>query len=76
MQVEGEARKLVSLTTTNLCRVYPHIWGDRLKSSNPDPTPFWCRGAQMVALNWQVISVSDFAVLTHVLSRPRTSGPS
>ena len=32
-------------------RVYPN--GLRVDSSNMDPTFFWRRGAQMVALNWQ-----------------------
>lgn len=34
-----------------LMRVYP--FGLRFSSSNADPTEFWKRGAQLVALNWQ-----------------------
>ena len=36
---------------TWLMRVYPAGW--RIRSSNFDPIPFWKRGVQMVALNWQ-----------------------
>lgn len=32
-------------------RVYPD--GTRVNSSNPDPSPFWRQGVQMVAMNWQ-----------------------
>jgi phosphatidylinositol phospholipase C delta len=32
-------------------RAYPS--GRRIDSSNPDPSMFWRRGVQMVALNWQ-----------------------
>lgn len=32
-------------------RAYPA--GRRIDSSNPDPSMFWRRGVQMVALNWQ-----------------------
>ncbi|KAI0897421.1 PLC-like phosphodiesterase [Annulohypoxylon nitens] len=32
-------------------RAYPK--GLRVDSSNPDPTPFWRKGVQMVAMNWQ-----------------------
>jgi hypothetical protein len=34
-----------------LMRVYP--FGLRFSSSNADPTEFWKRGVQLVALNWQ-----------------------
>ena len=34
-----------------MMRVYPN--GSRVTSSNPNPLPFWKRGVQMVALNWQ-----------------------
>ena len=34
-----------------LMRVYP--FGLRFSSSNADPTEFWHRGVQLVALNWQ-----------------------
>ncbi|KAF8711838.1 Phospholipase c, partial [Rhizoctonia solani] len=36
-----------------LMRVYP--FGLRFGSSNVDPTTFWSRGVQLVALNWQKI---------------------
>lgn len=32
-------------------RAFPD--GTRVNSSNPDPSPFWREGVQMVALNWQ-----------------------
>ncbi|KAL4810190.1 PLC-like phosphodiesterase [Aspergillus unguis] len=35
----------------NFMRIYPY--GLRVNSSNLDPTFFWRRGAQIVALNWQ-----------------------
>lgn len=35
----------------HLMRVYP--FGLRFSSSNGDPTEFWKRGCQLVALNWQ-----------------------
>jgi phosphatidylinositol phospholipase C, delta len=34
-----------------LMRAYPS--GRRIDSSNPDPSMFWRKGVQMVALNWQ-----------------------
>lgn len=36
---------------SHLMRVYP--FGLRFSSSNADPTQFWRRGVQLVALNWQ-----------------------
>ncbi|KAJ6443887.1 1-phosphatidylinositol-4,5-bisphosphate phosphodiesterase 1 [Purpureocillium lavendulum] len=32
-------------------RAFPDV--TRIDSSNPDPSPFWRKGVQMVALNWQ-----------------------
>ncbi|GJN67578.1 hypothetical protein PLICBS_001605 [Purpureocillium lilacinum] len=32
-------------------RAFPDV--KRIGSSNPDPSPFWRKGVQMVALNWQ-----------------------
>ena len=40
----------------HLMRVYPS--GFRMKSTNPDPLPFWRRGVQMVALNWQTYDLA------------------
>ncbi|KAG8714913.1 hypothetical protein FRC11_006506 [Ceratobasidium sp. 423] len=37
----------------NFMRVYP--FGLRFGSSNVDPTTFWSRGVQLVALNWQKV---------------------
>lgn len=34
-----------------MMRAYPD--GSRVNSSNPDPSPFWRQGVQMVAMNWQ-----------------------
>ncbi|KAI2796050.1 1-phosphatidylinositol 4,5-bisphosphate phosphodiesterase eta-2 [Blomia tropicalis] len=42
-------------TRTNMVRVYPHAW--RQDSSNYIPTDHWNAGAQMVALNYQQISM-------------------
>ncbi|CAP85946.1 Pc20g06170 [Penicillium rubens Wisconsin 54-1255] len=36
---------------TSLMRIYPYAF--RVNSSNLDPTFYWRRGAQLVALNWQ-----------------------
>ncbi|KAI1832813.1 hypothetical protein DTO027I6_8127 [Penicillium roqueforti] len=36
---------------TSLMRIYPYAF--RINSSNLDPTFYWRRGAQLVALNWQ-----------------------
>lgn len=36
---------------TSLMRIYPYAF--RVNSSNMDPTFYWRRGAQLVALNWQ-----------------------
>lgn len=40
---------------TNMCRVYPKA--ARVRSSNFDPSTFWRRGVQMVALNWQTYDI-------------------
>lgn len=34
-------------------RAYPSLW--RIDSSNPDPSLFWRKGVQMVAMNWQCL---------------------
>ena len=47
--------KYRQFTTTNMVRVYPH--GLRQNSSNFMPLDHWDVGAQMVALNYQTISV-------------------
>jgi phosphatidylinositol phospholipase C, delta len=36
---------------THFMRAFPA--GKRIDSSNPDPSPFWRAGVQMVAMNWQ-----------------------
>ena len=58
---EPKIKELVKNTQTNhhvekhnlrhLMRVYPGL--TRFTSNNFDPTVFWKRGVQMVALNWQ-----------------------
>ena len=48
---DEKAKKLVQYNTRNLSRIYPK--GTRTDSSNFDPFPFWSRGCQMVALNFQ-----------------------
>lgn len=42
-------------STRNMVRVYPHAW--RQDSSNYIPVDHWHAGAQMVALNYQQISM-------------------
>lgn len=49
-------------TQRNILRVYPK--GARLDSSNYNPFDGWNRGAQMVALNMQVITLIFQAYLT------------
>lgn len=58
--VEGEIRKLYERSKNELLehnrhffmRAYPHPV-KRMASHNPDPSVFWRKGVQMVALNWQ-----------------------
>lgn len=58
--VEGEILRLFEKSPADLLqhnrhymmRAYPHpFW--RIGSHNPDPSLFWRKGVQMVALNWQ-----------------------
>lgn len=48
---EKEAQALFNHNRHFLMRTYP--WGLRIGSSNLDPAPFWRKGIQVVALNWQ-----------------------
>ncbi|KAH6897220.1 PLC-like phosphodiesterase [Thelonectria olida] len=48
---ENEAQALFNHNRHFLMRTYP--WGLRIGSSNLDPAPFWRKGIQVVALNWQ-----------------------
>ncbi|KAI1472719.1 PLC-like phosphodiesterase [Daldinia caldariorum] len=48
---ENEAAKLFEHNREYLMRTYPS--GMRIGSSNLDPAPFWRKGIQIVALNWQ-----------------------
>ncbi|XXG95783.1 hypothetical protein Hte_002054 [Hypoxylon texense] len=48
---ENEAAKLFEHNREYLMRTYPS--GMRIGSSNLDPLPFWRKGIQIVALNWQ-----------------------
>ncbi|OIW30848.1 PLC-like phosphodiesterase, partial [Coniochaeta ligniaria NRRL 30616] len=58
--VEGDIRKLYEKSPAELLdhnrhymmRAYPHPIL-RIGSHNPDPSVFWRKGVQMVALNWQ-----------------------
>ena len=43
--------RLVRFNTGQLARIYPA--GSRVDSSNYNPIPAWCMGAQLVALNHQ-----------------------
>ena len=45
------AEDMFTHNKSHLMRVYP--FGLRFSSSNADPTDFWRRGVQLVALNWQ-----------------------
>jgi hypothetical protein len=48
---EEHAKDIFEHNKKYLMRVYP--FGLRFSSSNGDPTEFWKRGVQLVALNWQ-----------------------
>ena len=51
-EVHGkQAEKLFEHNLHYMMRTYPH--GLRIGSSNLDPAPFWRKGIQVVALNWQ-----------------------
>lgn len=43
--------RFVAYTSSQIARIYPK--GTRTDSSNYDPIPFWRKGAQLVALNYQ-----------------------
>jgi len=73
---QSHGPSLFSHNRNFLMRAFP--LGSRVTSSNLDPTLFWRKGIQMVALNWQTIdavseefSVHDqFAGLTQLLAAP------
>ena len=48
---KDHARNFVIYSRMKMSRVYPN--GRRLESTNYDPTPMWCAGSQLVALNYQ-----------------------
>jgi hypothetical protein len=48
---EQQASDLFNHNRHFLMRTYP--WGLRIGSSNLDPSVFWRKGIQIVALNWQ-----------------------
>lgn len=48
---KDNARNFVIYSRIKMSRVYPN--GRRLESTNYDPTPMWCAGSQLVALNYQ-----------------------
>ena len=57
---------LFSHNKNYLMRAYPS--GARLSSSNLDPTVFWRKGVQMVALNWQKFDAVCYCPLTAAFS--------
>ncbi|KAF6838904.1 phospholipase c [Colletotrichum plurivorum] len=48
-----KAREIFTHNKNFFMRAFPN--GARVDSSNPDPSPFWRKGVQMVALNWQYL---------------------
>ncbi|KAF9879324.1 phospholipase c [Colletotrichum karsti] len=48
-----KAREMFAHNKNYFMRAFPN--GTRVDSSNPDPSPFWRKGVQMVALNWQYL---------------------
>ncbi|KAL0937725.1 phospholipase c [Colletotrichum truncatum] len=48
-----KAREMFTHNKNFFMRAFPS--GARVDSSNPDPSPFWRKGVQMVALNWQYL---------------------
>ncbi|KAH9889246.1 PLC-like phosphodiesterase [Xylariomycetidae sp. FL2044] len=49
--LETKSQELVAHNRRFFMRAYPR--GRRIDSSNLDPAPFWRKGIQMVAMNWQ-----------------------
>ncbi|KAI1263827.1 PLC-like phosphodiesterase [Xylariaceae sp. FL1019] len=49
---EDQREELFAHNRNFLMRAYPK--GSRINSTNPDPSQFWRKGVQMVAMNWQV----------------------
>ena len=47
--------EFIEYNTRSISRIYPA--GARVDSSNYDPTPMWCAGSQIVALNFQTIDL-------------------
>ncbi|KAK1540107.1 phosphatidylinositol-specific phospholipase C [Colletotrichum costaricense] len=48
-----KAREMFTHNKNFFMRAFPN--GSRVDSSNPDPSLFWRKGVQMVALNWQYL---------------------
>jgi phosphatidylinositol phospholipase C, delta len=69
---EPKIKELLKNTHTNhsvekhnlrhLMRVYPGL--TRVTSNNFDPTVFWKKGVQMVALNWQTYGISHACIFS------------
>ncbi|EFQ26744.1 phosphatidylinositol-specific phospholipase C [Colletotrichum graminicola] len=51
-----KAREMFNHNKNFFMRAFPN--GARVDSSNPDPSLFWRKGVQMVALNWQYLDES------------------
>ena len=59
--IETKSRsEMLSVTGVRLSRIYPK--GQRIDSSNYNPFPCWCKGCQLVALNWQTYDGSPFSL--------------
>ncbi|ROT37619.1 PLC-like phosphodiesterase [Sodiomyces alkalinus F11] len=50
---ETHPREMFTHNKNYFMRAFPN--GARVDSSNPDPSPFWRKGVQLVALNWQYL---------------------
>lgn len=68
---EKQERQLWHHNKHFLMRAYPS--GRRIDSSNPDPSLFWRRGVQMVAINWQ--KLDEGGMVNHALFNTTPGGP-
>jgi hypothetical protein len=67
-----QAKELLAHNRRYFMRAYPNP-RLRFDSSNPDPSPFWRKGVQMVAMNWQDNDYAEMA-LNDAMFTPDTKG--
>ena len=69
---QNQGPQLFSHNRDFMMRTYPS--GTRVSSSNLDPTFFWRKGVQIVALNWQRFDAVSLFVRYFVSTPPDTDG--